>query len=127
MILRIARHTNNLKALIDFYCQILNLEVLGSFENHNNYDGVFLGKLNMNWHLEFTKSDVAVDHHFDEDDILVFYPLDKLAYKSILSNIELKKIEKEIPINPYWKVHGIQISDPDGYKIIICAQKLKDQ
>ncbi|WP_245856786.1 hypothetical protein [Lutibacter flavus] len=70
----IARHTDNLKLIISFYKNILNFEILGSFENHEKYDGVFLGIKGMSWHLEFTKSNERADHKFDDDDILVFYP-----------------------------------------------------
>lgn len=54
MIFRNARHTHNLNSIIKFYTTILKLEVLGNFKNHNGYDGVFLGKENTDWHLEFT-------------------------------------------------------------------------
>ncbi len=40
---RYARHTDDIKPLINFYTQVIGLEVIGSFENHANYDGVFLG------------------------------------------------------------------------------------
>ena len=48
---RYARHSNNLAALTGFYTQILNFEVLGNFENHEAYDGVFLGKKDLDCHL----------------------------------------------------------------------------
>jgi YycE-like N-terminal domain len=51
MIFRIARHTNDLKSLIDFSCKILNFEALESFENHSDYNGVFFGKPNLDWHI----------------------------------------------------------------------------
>jgi hypothetical protein len=44
MTFRFARHTNNLEQLKSFYIYILGLELLGGFENHNGYDGVFIGK-----------------------------------------------------------------------------------
>lgn len=67
MTFRFARHTNNLEQLKTFYIDVLGLELLGSFENHNGYDGIFLGNQNENWHLEFTKSDAVVDFTFGED------------------------------------------------------------
>ena len=68
---------NNLEKLKTFYTKILGFEIIGSFENHNDYGGVFIGKLNENWHLEFTQTTEIVNHTFDEDDILVFYPNSK--------------------------------------------------
>lgn len=125
MIFRAARHTNDLKPLIEFYTRILGLEVLGSFKNHDNYDGVFLGKQDQNWHLEFTTSLSKVNHKFDVDDILVFYPEQIIEYDKVLERIALNGIEKVIPENPYWRNNGIMIKDPDGYCIVIGKQKIK--
>lgn len=125
MIFRAARHTNDLKPLIDFYTVILGLEILGSFKNHNNYDGVFLGKKNQNWHLEFTTSLTKVNHKFDMDDIFVFYPEQINEYDKILERITNNDIERVIPENPYWINNGVMIKDPDGYCIAISKQKLK--
>jgi len=38
---RAARHTNNLKAIKEFYTQIICLDFLGEFIKHNNYNGIF--------------------------------------------------------------------------------------
>lgn len=44
MKLRIARHTNNINKILDFYTKIIGLDILGEFKNHNNYDGIFIDK-----------------------------------------------------------------------------------
>ena len=120
---RIARHTNNLEKITAFYINILNLTVLGFFNNHNNYDGVFIGKENLDWHLEFTKSNHKAEHKFDDDDILVFYPTTLIAYNNIIENINANKIKVHTAKNPYWHKNGILIKDPDGYNIIISKLK----
>ena len=124
MTFRHARHTNNLEQLKTFYTEILGLEVLGSFENHNNYDGVFIGKPNENWHLEFTQTTEIVNHTFDEDDILVFYPNTNQEYELILEKIIKENIQFIKPKNPYWKENGKMILDPDGYRIIVSNLKI---
>jgi len=48
MVLRVARHTDGLKKIEDFYINILGFERLGGFEKHNNYNGVFIGKSGLN-------------------------------------------------------------------------------
>ena len=73
MQLRIARHTNKIEEINIFYTTILNLEILGEFQKHDGYDGVFIGKPAFDWHLEFTTTHEDVDHQFDEDDCLVFH------------------------------------------------------
>ena len=125
MVFRVARHTNNLNLLITFYCDILNFEILGSFTNHDTYDGVFLGKKGLNWHLEFTKSAVKVRHQFDEDDILVFYPKTSNDYTHILKKIKQNNIEIKKSKNPYWNENGVMIHDPDGYNIIVSNLKIQ--
>lgn len=124
MIFRSARHTENLSKIISFYTQVLGLEKLGDFKNHDGYDGVFLGKENQNWHLEFTSSNENVNSVFNEDDIFVFYPTTEKEYQSILKNIVKFEIQKHEPKNPYWKENGILIKDSDGYNIIISNQKI---
>lgn len=119
MIFRYARHTKKIESLIYFYTSVLNFEVLGKFENHDGYDGVFLGIKGENWHLEFTQSDEKPFSVFDEDDILVFYPETQESYDTILEN--LKKFE--VPLleakNPYWHNKGICFEDCDCYKIVV--------
>jgi hypothetical protein len=38
MVSRVARHTNNLDKIGDYYVNILGFKCLGSLQNHNNYD-----------------------------------------------------------------------------------------
>jgi len=125
MTFRFARHTNNLEHLKSFYIDILGLELLGGFENHDGYDGVFIGKLNENWHLEFTKSDEIVTFNFGEEDILVFYPNTKLEFELIHDRIESHSIKFIDSKNPYWIENGKMILDPDGYRVVISHLKIE--
>ena len=122
---RIARHTNKIKKITDFYINILNLEILGSFTNHDNYDGVFIGKGKLDWHLEFTTSDELAEHQFDDDDILVFYPTTRNLYDDIVENINTHKIKTYKAKNQFWNENGILIRDPDGYNIIVSDMKVE--
>lgn len=125
MIFRFARHTNNLEPLKSFYCNVLGLEILGGFENHDGYDGAFLGKPDENWHLEFTKSSEIVEFNFAEEDILVFYPNSKLEYELLLEKLKRHSVELIKAKNPYWNENGILFLDPDGYRIAISHLKIK--
>ena len=125
MTFRFARHTNNLEALKSFYCNVLGLEILGGFENHDGYDGVFIGKPEENWHLEFTKSDEIVAFNFGEEDILVLYPNSKLEYEILLEKLQHHSIERIQAKNPYWNENGILFFDPDGYRIALSHLKIK--
>ncbi len=122
---RYARHTQKIESLIYFYTSVLNFEILGKFENHDGYDGVFLGIEGQNWHLEFTQNTEKPLSQFDEDDALVFYPETTEKFDEILEN--LKKFEVPIlqPKNPYWQENGICFEDCDHYKIIVSNLRIK--
>jgi hypothetical protein len=122
MIFRYARHTTNLKKIEKFYTEIVGLEKLGAFENHENYNGLFLGYMNSNWHLEFTTSTEKPKSKFDEDDILVFYLNSEIELTNIKKRLSKKNINLEIPKNPYWMENGIMISDPDNFKVIFSVR-----
>ncbi len=115
---RYARHTSDLLLLKQFYTQIVGLENLGGFRDHNSYDGLFLGIPGTGWHLEFTVSGEKPDHTFDEDDALVFYVNSNEELLKIRDRISKNNIVFETPKNPYWVKNGIMVSDPDGFKII---------
>ena len=126
MHIRVARNTNNLEVIKKFYINILTFKLLGSFKNHNKYDGVFLGFSNADWHLEFTVSEDKAIHQFNEDDILVLYPESKNEYDALLKNVSSNEITFITPKNPYWIENGKMFLDPDGYRIVISSLKIKD-
>ncbi len=115
---RYARHTDNLPLLVNFYTKVAGLEVLGHFANHDHYNGVFLGRPNADWHLEFTESNTKAHHHPDDDDLLVFY----LSSTAELNTLKKRLATLGIPLvkskNPYWQKNGLEITDPDGYGVI---------
>lgn len=116
---RFARHTNNLENLINFYVSNLGFELLGKFENHDGYNGAFLGKQNENWHIEFTQNNEIVNQTFDDDAILVFYPENKLEFDLLINKITQNNIQFIEAKNPYWNHNGKMLLDPDGYRIVI--------
>nr|WP_315239157.1 VOC family protein [uncultured Flavobacterium sp.] len=126
MILRVARHTNNLNKIENFYVKILGFEKLGGFQKHNNYDGIFIGKPALDWHFEFTQSQTKANHIFDEDDIIVLYPDTITKYNSLLENLLKNNIKKITAMNPYWNENGQMFLDPDGYRIVISPLKAQN-
>jgi catechol 2,3-dioxygenase-like lactoylglutathione lyase family enzyme len=125
MTFRFARHTNDLEQIKSFYIDILGFELLGGFENHNGYDGVFIGKSNENWHLEFTKTKEVICFDFKEDDTLVFYPESKMEFDLLINKLQSHEIEFIKAKNPYWNENGKMILDPDGYRILISDLKIR--
>ncbi len=123
MTFRYARHTTDLGTIEKFYTEIVGLEKTGGFENHNHYDGIFLGLKNADWHLEFTRSADQPQHKSDEDDALVFYLDAPIELEQIRKKISVRNINTEVPKNPYWAEHGIMIADPDGFKVIFSVRQ----
>ncbi|KUJ62988.1 prolyl endopeptidase [Flavobacteriaceae bacterium CRH] len=123
MFLRVARHTNNLEKMEDFYVDILGFERLGGFQNHNNYDGVFIGKSGLDWHFEFTLSETKANHTFDEDDVIVLYPKTILDYNELINKLLRNNISTITAINPFWNENGKMFQDPDGYRIVVSPLK----
>ncbi len=72
--LRVAKPVKDLSLTHKMYCDGLSLSVLGSFENHEGFDGIMLGNENMDYHFEFT----TCRHHSvtplsTPEDLVVFY------------------------------------------------------
>lgn len=118
---RVARHTNQLAIVSSFYKSILGLTELGSFVNHDGYDGTFLGIPDERWHLEFTSSEEAPNHQTDDDDFLVFYVDGKAEQNAIREKCLAANIKILTAKNPYWNKDGLVFSDPDGFKIIVAV------
>jgi catechol 2,3-dioxygenase-like lactoylglutathione lyase family enzyme len=125
MTFRFARHTNNLEKIVTFYVNILGFERLGGFQDHNNYDGAFIGKADLDWHFEFTESNDKANHHFDEDDAIVLYPSTILEYNIMLDSVSKNNITIITAKNPYWNENGKMFLDPDGFRIVISPLRAK--
>ena len=123
MTLRVARHCKAIDPLVDFYTKILGLEVLGTFINHNNYNGTFLGKKSLDWHIEFTESKELPKHLADEDDLLVFYFNTEEEFEQVNNRFRQNGIPEETPQNPYWLDNGITYCDPEGFRLVIALRK----
>lgn len=125
MKLRVARHTKDIDSIIDFYINILGIDFLGEFKNHEGYDGVFIGIKNKDWHLEFTASNEKPIHNSDEDDLLVFYcTLDQ--YLTLQKKFQERNINPVKAKNPYWNNNGLVYLDPDGFRVVISVSKFED-
>jgi hypothetical protein len=124
MTFRFARHTSDLNRIEKFYTEIVGLEKLGSFENHDNYNGLFLGHPHLNWHLEFTASATMPMSKYDEDDLIVFYVHTKIELDRIKAKLKQKSIPLVIPKNPYWIKNGLMICDPDNYRVVFSIKQL---
>src|SRR5262245_64193241 len=72
--LRVARSTDNLTEVVQFYRDGLGFEVLYEFNDHDGFDGIMLGHKGATYHLEFThKRGHTAGRARTEDNVMVFY------------------------------------------------------
>lgn len=118
--MRVARPTTDIERAITFWTQVVGLEILSRFEDHEGYDGVILGNSGDQWEIEVT-------HHSSgmplpspsEEDIIVLYLKEGVADEITDRLRHAGHPAKEHP-NPYWRAMGASAhTDPDGYTLII--------
>lgn len=122
--LRVARPTNNIQALIPFYCSGLGFHVLAEFAEHEGFDGIMLGHKGSAYHLEFTHSKVHdAGRSPTQDNLLVFYLPEDEEYRAALARMEGAGFEAVKSLNPYWDRCGRTYEDPDGYRVVLANMK----
>lgn len=117
--LRVARPTDNLPEVTRFYRDGLGLEDLGSFSNHNGFDGMILGHKPSPYHLEFThKHGHKVGKAPSEDNLLGFYVPDKTEWKGAVERMQKHGYKPVKSFNPWWDDGGKTFEDIDGYRVV---------
>ncbi|WP_264804403.1 VOC family protein [Cytobacillus sp. NCCP-133] len=117
---RIARPTNQLDKLIDFYEKGLGLKRVGEFWQHESYDGIMLGMPDRQYHLEFTQSEEKMElPDPTKEHLLVFYVANRYERDEIANRLFAMGYGPTEPENPYWGRGGVTIEDPDGWRIVL--------
>ena len=118
--LRVARPTDRLDEVVRFYVTGLGFDQLGSFENHEGFDGVIVGTPEAPYHLEFThQRGHAVGNAPTKDNLLVFYLSDEREWTSAVDRMEAAGYTSVPSLNPYWDLNGRTFEDPDGYRVVL--------
>jgi catechol 2,3-dioxygenase-like lactoylglutathione lyase family enzyme len=118
--LRIARPVSDLAKTTTMYCRGLGLRIIGSFENHDGFDGVMLAFSSSNYHFEFThgRSDAVAPSPTAEDLIVLYIPEAAEWSAACVSMLDagFKRVRS---FNPYWEIRGRTYVDADGYRIVL--------
>jgi catechol 2,3-dioxygenase-like lactoylglutathione lyase family enzyme len=118
--LRVARPTDHLDEVVRFYGDGVGLVRLGSFEDHDGFDGVMLGVPGAAYHLEFTRQrGHAAGRAPTHDNLLVFYLPDGREWQEAVNRMIATGYEPLPSFNPYWDRAGRTFEDPDGYRIVL--------
>jgi len=116
---RIARPTNQLERVVEFYKNALGLRELGSFKNHEGFDGVMLGLPDASHHLEFTQQvDGEEIPEPTTENLLVFYFDTPQKYAQAVNRMKNMSIPSVEPQNPYWAGKSHTYEDPDKWRIV---------
>ncbi|RKF18136.1 VOC family protein [Alginatibacterium sediminis] len=118
--LRVARPTDNLTDITNMYVEGLGFELLGSFDDHNGFDGSILGHPHHNYHLEFThhrgsKSGRAPS----QDNLLVFYFCEPSVWDHCCQQMLSAGFTAVASYNNYWDLLGKTFEDVDGYRVVL--------
>lgn len=118
--LRIARASDNLDALLGFYCDGLGLELLFRFENHDGFDGIMIGRRGAPYHLEFTRARYQPTEAVPgSDNLLVFYLPAFDDWVAAVNRMRKAGFDPVRSFNPYWDISGVTFEDPDGYRVVL--------
>lgn len=94
--------------------------VIGSFHGHAGYDGVMLGLPGAAYHLEFTHHEQGSPCPAPSaDNLLVLYLTDPAALAALVGRLEAIGHRPGPPENPYWNGRGVNIEDPDGWRVVL--------
>lgn len=119
-VLRVARPTNNLTALLPFYRDGLGFAVIGHFEAHNGFDGLMLGHPQAPYHLEFTQEHgQPAGGAPSAEHLLVFYLPGPAEWEAAVQRMRAAGFAPVPAHNPYWEQQGQTFEDPDGYRVVL--------
>ena len=118
--MRVARPTDRLEEVVRFYRDGLGLEELGSFEDHEGFDGVMLGVAGEPYHLELTRQrGHEVGRAPTAEHLLAFYLPDRDEWQRAVDRVRACGYEPVPSHNPYWDLQGVTFEDPDGYRVVL--------
>lgn len=118
--LRVARPTNDLRALERFYVEGAGLAVRSRFEGHDGFDGLILAA--DAWEVEF-----VVDHHAPAPraptaEHLLVLSLAPQEVEARATRLDALGFARVTPNNPWWSRHGVTFEDPDGYHFVLARR-----
>ncbi|MEU9195075.1 VOC family protein [Streptomyces hundungensis] len=121
---RVARPSRDLAAAERFYVDGLGLDVQWRSAEHvpGEHDLLMVGPTGGSWHFELTRDP---EHPLEPtptvDDLFVIYlgaPVDEALIDRLVASGGIR-----VPAhNPYWDEHGVTVTDPDGYRLVLCSR-----
>jgi hypothetical protein len=102
------------------YCRGLGYAVLGSFEDHDGFDGVMVGAPGGTFHFEFTRCRVhPIGPRPTPEDLVVLYEPQAGDWESACRRMVAAGFRAVASFNPYWDRRGRTFEDDDGYRVVL--------
>lgn len=118
--LRVARPASGLDRSVEMYCAGLGLAILGTFRDHNGFDGTMVGEPSAAVHFEFTVCRAhPVEPSPTPEDLVVFYLPESFKWAERCSLVVAASFKEVQPFKPYWSRSGRTFEDPDGYRVVL--------
>ena len=118
--LRVARPVSDLSRAADRYCRGLGLRVVGSFEDHDGFDGVMLGSPGSDYHFELTRHRLhPVAPRPTAEDLVVFYIPVAAEWEAACASMLAAGFTRVESFNAYWEARGRTFEDEDGYRVVL--------
>src|SRR5688500_3273148 len=96
------------------------MTVIGSFADHDGFDGAMLGEPGEPYHLEFTRLRGHVEGRAPSaDNLLVFYLPNADDWRAAIDRMARAGYEPVKSFNPYRDRNGCTFEDPDGYRVVL--------
>jgi len=122
--LRIARPVSDPARSAQMYCNGLDLAILGSFKDHDGFDGVMVGAPAECHHFEFTyRAAHPVAPTPTAEDLVVLYLPREDEWTTACIRMLAAGFTQVASLNPYWETRGRTFADSDGYRTVLqCAE-----
>jgi hypothetical protein len=118
--LRIARPVSALERSFAMCVEGLGLAVIGSFADHDGFDGAMLGKAGLDYHFEFTYCrSHPVRPSPTPEDLVVFYLPDRADWQRTCQAMLDAGFAEVASFNPYWGRRGRTFEDHDRYRVVL--------
>ena len=118
---RVARPTDRLADVVEFYCGDLGLPELYRSTDDDGYQVVMVGLPGEKYHLEFTSHiNGSPGRAPTDENLLVFYFATEAQMLNVIERLGDCGHEPVELDNPWWREHGaVAFADPDNWRIVL--------
>jgi predicted enzyme related to lactoylglutathione lyase len=125
---RIARPTTDLERIRSFYEQAVRLSLIGTFADHDGFDGAILALSDGHVQLELVHSPHGDVPAPTVEDALVLYHRSIADADAVVARLRAagaREVARDDPtLNPYWPRTGASVFvDPDGYRLVVAVEE----